>query len=107
MFRATDEKWLSSGEEYHFHTVCHLFIRENKQQMRRERRRRQGEERRRGGEKTRGVERRKQGEETRRGNKERTTNRPEEVACCRIQKIKIVLFKQKLQFRVSNIQETS
>lgn len=31
LFRATDEKWMSSGTEYHFHTVCHLFIRGNKQ----------------------------------------------------------------------------
>lgn len=35
LFRARDEKWLSSGKEYHFHTVCCLFIRENKHLMRR------------------------------------------------------------------------
>lgn len=31
LFRARDEKWLSSGKEYNFHTVCHLFIGESEQ----------------------------------------------------------------------------
>lgn len=34
LFRAIYEKWLSSGIEYHFHTICLLFISEKETERR-------------------------------------------------------------------------